>query len=161
MPSVLEANEIDQLDEEVEEVLSAEEEEYEAGRYASKGDAPDLSDGGTVNGVRVRPSRDKRVTRGRAIARKAWMWNGTESLLPLAWDPDGKIHDGAKRYFLKRYCLCCRFGGFKTRHCPMCIKNGCSHCDHSTMPEKVIACFYRTKAAVPFPSKFYGSVDCF
>ena len=161
MPNVLEITDRAEIAEEESESLTAEEETYERTRYASTGDAPDLSNGGMVNGVRVRPARDKNVTKGRPNARKAWMWNGTESLLPLAWDTDGRIHDGAKRYFDKRYCLCCRGGTFKGRQCPYCVRNACIHCQSSTDKKKIIPCFYRTQESVPFPSKRYGSIACF
>ena len=156
MPKLLAETDIDQLDEQVDAAI-----EEESWRVGSTDGAPDLSDGGTVNGVRVRPARDKTVTKGRPNARRAWMWNGTETLLPLAWDPDGKIHDGAKRYLLKRYCLCCTTGGFRGRHCPKCVKAECGACNGSTDKKKVIACFYLRQEDVPFPARFYGSISCF
>lgn len=126
----------------------------------SSGQAPDLTDGGVVNGVRVRPARDRSVTQGRPAARAAWMWNGTATTLPLAWDPDGKNHDGARRFLLKRHCLCCGRGGFKGS-CPYCRKAGCANCAAGTDPKKIIPCFYLKKEDVPFPQRFYGSVNCF
>ena len=156
MPKFLEADEVDVLSEEVDTQI-----EEESWRVGPTDGAPDLSDGGMVNGVRVRPARDKTVTKGRANARRTWMWNGTESSLPVAWDPDGKISDGAKRHLLKRYCLCCKTGGFKTRLCPKCVQTGCGLCHGSSDPKKVIKCFYLRKEDVPFPAKFYGSIDCF
>mgnify|MGYP001587766769 FL=1 len=161
MPALLDEKQIDYLGEEVDVQLTAEEEAFETQRYRSTGVAPDLADGGTVNGVRVRPNRDRSITKGRAVARKAWMWNGTESVLPLAWDPEGKIHDGARRYLLKRHCLCCGVSGFRARQCPACVKNECNLCGGSTDPKKVIPCFYLRQSQVPFPSKVYGSINCF
>ena len=156
MAKLLQADEVDVLSEETDAVI-----EQESWNLGPTDYAPDLSDGGSVNGVRVRPARDKAVKQGRANARRAWMWNGTETVLPLAWDPDGKIHDGAKRYLLKRYCRCCKFGGFKGRYCPKCVDTGCSLCNGSRDPKKVIPCFYLRKDDVPEPSRFYGSIDCF
>ncbi len=103
---------------------------------------------------------------GRAVVRRAWMWNGTETLLPLAWNPDGTIHDGARRYLLKRHCLCCGTGGWRARsgqrpRCPACLKKACSICGGSTDPTKIIASFYLQKSRVPFPANFYGSIPCF
>lgn len=161
MPTLLENQQVDYLGEEVDVQLTAEEEAFETQRYRSTGVAPDLGDGGVVNGVRVRPNRDKTVTKGRAVARKAWMWNGTESLLPLAWDPEGKIHDGARRYLLKRHCLCCGVSGFRARQCPSCVKNDCNLCGGRPDPKTVIPCFYLRQSQVPFPSTVYGFIDCF
>lgn len=161
MPKVLEVTDLTEIAEEEADALTADEEAYEARRYAPNAVAPDLSDGGTVNGVRVRPARDRSVTKGRAVARLAWMWNGTESLLPLMWDTDGKTHDSAKRYFDKRFCLCCRQAGFRGRQCPTCAKKSCEFCNGGNDRAKIIACFYRSREAVPFPTKFYGSIPCF
>lgn len=103
---------------------------------------------------------------GRAVVRRAWMWDGTETMLPLAWNPDGTMHDGARRYLLKRHCLCCGFGGWKAKsgqrpRCPACLKKGCSICHQSTDPTKIIASFYLQRSKVPFPAKLYGSIPCF
>jgi hypothetical protein len=155
MPNVLEMDTVEEL------ALDAEAVEEESWRVGSTDGAPDLADGGMVNGVRVRPARDKNVTKGRPAARRAWMANGTETLLPLAWEPDGRTHDSAARYFRKRLCLCCQRGGFKGRQCPDCVKKGCGLCNGSSNPKKIIPCFYRRKEDVPFPIKFYGSIDCF
>lgn len=155
MPSILE------MDTAEEQGLESDALEEESWRLGPTDGAPDLSDGGVVNGVRVRPARDKTVTKGRPAARRAWMANGTETLLPLAWDTDGKIHDSGARYFKKRLCLCCQRGGFKGSQCPDCVKKGCSLCNGSSDPKKIIPCFYRRKQDVPFPTRFYGSIDCF
>ena len=135
--------------------------EEESWRLGSTDGAPDLTDGGVVNGVRVRPARDKNVTKGRPVARRAWMANGTETLLPLAWDPKGLNHDSGARYFRKRLCLCCQRGGFKGARCPACVKNDCSRCHGSTDPKKIIPCFYRRRADAPFAVAIYGSISCF
>ena len=156
MPKLLEADEVDVLSEETDAVI-----EQESWSLGSTDYAPDLSDGGTVNGVRVRSAKDKKIKKGRANARRAWMWNGTETVLPLMWDTDGKTHDEAKRYLLKRYCRCCKFAGFKGRYCPKCVDTGCSICKGSSDPKQVIPCFYLRKDDVPEPSRFYGSIDCF
>ena len=155
MPKVLEA---DSPEEAIAENAAFEEESWTLG---STDNAPDLSDGGMVNGVKVRPARDKTVTKGRPAARRAWMANGTETLLPLAWEPDGRSHDSGMRYFRKRLCLCCQRGGFKGIQCPDCVKNSCSLCNGSTDRKKIIPCFYRRREDAPFAVQFYGSVDCF
>src|SRR3990167_8957125 len=62
------------------------------------GNDPDLSDGGVINGARLTPMNNGRpVEKGRAVARRAWTWNGSETVLPLAWNPDGTVHDGGRR----------------------------------------------------------------
>lgn len=155
MPNVLQIDTVEEIGLETD---ALEEETWRLGPTDGTGD---LSDGGVVNGVRVRPARDKTITKGRPAARRAWMANGTETLLPLAWDPDGKVHDSGARYFRKRLCLCCQRGGFKGRRCPDCVKKDCSLCNGSTDEKKIIPCFYRRKQDVPFPTKFYGSIDCF
>ena len=139
------------------------------------GNDPDLSDGGVINGARLTPMNNGRpVEKGRAVARRAWTWNGSETVLPLAWNPDGTVHDGGRRYLLKRFCLCCKSGGFKKQQCPNCVKNNCDVCRAGTDRTKVhtfengktvrgwiIPCFYLRKEDVPFPDRFYGSIDCF
>ncbi len=173
-PKTLEETRED-LDTDATDAAMTDEEEREAkGRFAStQGSAPDLSDGGRLNGARLYPTRDGRpVEMGRAVARRAWTWNGTESLLPLAWNPDGNVHDGARRYFLKRHCLCCQGGGFKGRRCPACVVHNCENCQSSTSQKPqtlmngkvilgyIIPNFYLRKDDVPFPVRFYGDVDC-
>ena len=101
------------------------------------------------------------------------MWNGTETDLPLAWNPEGNGHDGARHYLLKRHCLCCHTGGFFGRQCKNCIKSNCSRCQASTDTASVqtftngktvkgwiIPNFYLKQEDVPYQAKFYGSVDC-
>ena len=161
MPIILQPSDIDEAAEQEDMMLTAAEEEYEATRYTPTENPQDLSNGGTVNGIRVRPSKDSNITIGRANARQSWMWDGTESLLPLSWDSDGKIHNGAKYHFEKRHCVCCKFSGFRGRHCPRCIASGCAYCNGSSDPKKIIPNFYPKPELVPFPVKFYGSIDCF
>ena len=135
--------------------------EKESWRLGSTDGTPDLSDGGDVNGVRVRPARDKTVTKGRPVARLAYNANGTESQLLLTYEPNGKNHDSAAAYFRKRLCLCCGRGGFKGHQCPQCVKNNCSLCNGSRDPKKIIPCFYRRREDAPFAVPIYGSIDCF
>lgn len=173
MVKLLEATEIDPITEQVEDVMDAAEEAMARKQFAYTPNPGDLSDGGTVNGVRVRPNRDKNITKGRPAARRAWMWNGTESLLPLAWNPEGNRHDGARHYLLKRHCLCCHSGGFFGRQCKNCVKNNCDRCQSSTDTTTVqtlnggktvkgwiIPNFYLKKEDVPFQARFYGNVSC-
>ena len=141
----------------------------------SRGNDPDLSDGGVMNGVRLTPFVNGRpVSKGRAAARRAWSWNGSETTLPLAWNPEGTTNDGARRYLLKRFCLCCKTGGFKKQQCPQCAFRNCELCQGGTDTTTVqklengktvrgwiIPCFYLRKEDVPFPARFFGSVDCF
>lgn len=161
MPTLLDEAQVDTLTESVDAEVTEAEEAFERTRYVQSDAVGDLTYGGTAYGVRVRPAKDKRATQGRAVARRAWMWDGTESLLPLAWDPEGLNHDGGRRYLTKRHCLCCRHAGFRSLQCPQCIKNNCEFCKNSTEPGKVIRCFYLSKDKVPFPAKFYGSINCF
>lgn len=162
MPNVLEEEdallEIDALDAS----LSAEEEQAIMARFAPTPNVGDLANGGSVNGAQLTPMVNGRpVQKGRAAARRAWSWNGTETMLPLAWNPDGTVHDGARRYLAKKVCLCCRYAGFKLLYCPNCRKSNCSICNGSNMKDKIIPCFYLRKEDVPFAEKFYGNIDCF
>jgi hypothetical protein len=104
--------------------------------------------------------RGNRVTMGRAVARRAWMWDGTPTLLPIAWNPEGTQQDGGRAYMNKRHCLCCGVSGFRG-NCLKCIKSNCVGCRAGTDRTKLIRCYYLTKEAVPFPQKFYGPIDCF
>ena len=175
-PQVLEASEIDTINEEVDlEMTRAEEESSRPFRPTTGNDrVGDLSDGGMVNGVRVTPMQNgQKQKRGRAVVRRAWMWNGTESMLQLGWNPEGTRHDGARPFLLKRYCLCCHDGGFRGSQCPRCVKQDCSTCAGSTdmssrtLPNGMkirgwlIANFYLRKEDVPFPERFYGPIQCF
>lgn len=141
--------------------VEAEALEEESWRLGPTDGVSDLSDGGVVNGVRVRPARDKNVTKGRPVAWRAWMANGTETLLPLAWDPEGLNHDSAARYFRKRLCLCCQYAGFKAPRCPACVKKDCSRCHGRADSKKIIPCFYRRREDAPFAVLMYGSIPCF
>jgi hypothetical protein len=121
----------------------------------------DLSDGGRVGGVDLFPMQDgKRLDKGRPAVRRAWMWNGTESFLTLAWDSDGKRNDGARHYLRKRHCTCCDKSGFTEGVCPRCAKNGCQFCSGKAS-ETIIPAFYLKYADVPFKQEFYGDIDCF
>lgn len=194
MVKVLAAGHVDELEEEVDRAMTAAEEaalaKEVAGQFKPSGTAPDLSDGGNVNGVNIRPmtenglapsprkAKNQPLPEGRPAARRAWSWNGTESLLPLAWNPEGTAHDGARRYLRKRHCLCCHSGGFqmpagRAVQCPNCVKSRCTNCEASTLRRKVmtpagfeiswpiIPNFYLRKEDVPFPERFYGDVSCF
>ena len=173
MVKLLDPTEIDPIAEQVEEVMDAAEEAAARKQFAYTPAPGDLSDGGVVNGVTIRPSRDKTITRGRPAARRAWMWNGTESVLPLAWNPEGNRHDGARHYLLKRHCLCCHTGGFFGRQCKNCVKSNCDRCRASTdttteqvlgngktVKGWIIPNFYLRKEDVPFQARFYGSINC-
>ena len=163
MPLIMAETDADRISEEVDTMLTAAEEREAEARFAQQsGPVGDLSDGGMVGGARLTPMRDgKKQTKGRPAARRAWMWNGTESLLPLAWNPDGTMHDGGRRYLLKRHCLCCQTGGFRASQCPNCVKSNCTQCRASTDRGKIIPSFYLRKEDVPFPARFYGSINCF
>lgn len=161
MPKLLAETERDLLAEEVDRTLEAAE-ETAAPTVDFNGAFGDLSDGGNVGSARVHPmSAGKRVNQGRATVRRAWMWNGTEAVLPLAWDPEGKNHDGARHYLRKRHCTCCQQGGFASRTCPTCEKRNCSKCNGGTNRENIIPTFYLRLQDVPFPSNVYGSIPCF
>lgn len=157
MPKVLEENEVDLVEEALDAELDEAVEAIDPTQHFG-----DLSDGGKVGDATLYPMVDgKRVEQGRAAARRAWMWNGTETLLTLAWNPEGTKHDGARHYLRKRFCLCCHAGGFIARRCPNCVKSNCLHCNSSTDPAKIIACFYLKWEDVPLKQDFYGSIDCF
>ena len=135
-------------------------------RFEPNQQSPDLSNGGTLNGVTVRPTREKArrgepPRKGRPNARQAWSFNGTETVLALAWNPEGTMHDAGRRYLLKRHCLCCGLSGFRGRTCPNCVKTNCDKCGSSSVPKNIIPNFYLRKDDVPFQEKFYGDVDCF
>src|SRR3990167_8805700 len=162
MPKLLKQNEVNLIDEEVDIQLTKAEEAAARSMFAPTGTPGDLSDGGRVNGVTLTPMQDgKPVQKGRANARLAWMGSGTETALPLGWNPDGTRHDGARPYLLKRYCLCCNAGGFRGAKCLNCVKNNCTRCNGSSDRKKVIPCFYLKKEDVPFPERFYGPINCF
>ena len=163
MPRVLQDNEVDLEEEGLDSVLTADEEAAErASLRAVPDQVGDLTDGGQVGRARVFPMENgQAASKGRAAARRAWTWNGSETLLPLAWNPEGTVHDGARPYLRKKHCLCCHQGGFKGRQCPNCVRNRCVGCGGSTDPKKIIANFYLSKEKVPFPQRFYGDIPCF
>lgn len=178
MVKVLTDEELDPATEEVNLAIDLAEEKAALPNWpsvTSTQQVPDLSDGGTVNGVRVMPMQNHvRQTKGRPTVRRAWMWNGTESMLPLSWNPEGTRHDGARRYLLKRHCLCCHSGGFLGVTCLKCVRTNCSKCaagtdrkteqqlgNGETIRGWIIPNFYLSRAQVPFPTRIYGSVNCF
>ena len=163
MPLLLEDQDIDVDAEAIDMQLTDAEEAIAADLSRGSDDSSrmDLSDGGKVGGATLYPMRDgPRVEKGRPAARRAWMWNGTESVIPLTWNPDGTIHDGGRRFLRKKYCLCCTDAGF-IRHCRKCRDNLCPRCNSSRDPSKIIPCFYLREVDVPYPEKLYGSVNCF
>jgi len=170
MPIIIEETEIDPITEEVDLAMTRAEEDEANQRFARSESIGDLSHGGMVDGARLIPQRaghgsvdfDKRKPqKGRPSARRAWMWNGTETLMALAWNPDGTQHDGGRRYLTKRHCLCCGKGGFHGSQCPNCVKSGCTNCRGSTDRKKIIPLNYLRQEDVPYPTKFYGSIPCF
>lgn len=145
MPVVLQELDIDPIADSLDGLLTSEEEqEAEAGLVP-----------------KVRSNRDRLITKGRATVRRAWMWDGTESMLPLAWNPEGTRNDGARHYLLKRFCLCCKSGGFFGTRCLNCVKNNCNNCAASSVRKNIIPCFYLKVEDVPYPVKFFGDIDCF
>jgi hypothetical protein len=144
--------------------------EFETQLAQPLGDVGDLSAGGRAGAVNVHPnpsrnSNGRMATNARASARLAWMWDGTESTVPLAWNPEGTVHDGGRRYLTKKHCHCCGYSGFrytpKLRACPMCVKSGCQKCRGGADRSKVIPNFYFRYADVPYPKDTSGAVDCF
>lgn len=162
MVKLLKPEEVDAINEAVDIEMSAAEETEARGQFAKTASPGDLSDGGNVNGARLTPMLGgKPQQKGRANARRAWMWNGTETVMPLAWNPDGTAHDGGRRYLLKRHCLCCGSGGFRGARCLNCVKNNCSRCNGSSDRKKIIPLNYLKKEDVPYPERFYGDIPCF
>lgn len=162
MPNILEEIEVDSVIDVLEMEMTAAEEEAAFAQLSVPDQVGDLGDGGMVGGVRLTPLQNGvKQEKGRAVTRRAWRWDGTESLLPLAWDTDGKRHDGARFHLLKRHCICCKFSGFRGVQCPACIKNNCTICRSSTVRGKIIPCYYLKEEDVPFPVRLYGSIDCF
>lgn len=164
MVKVLEETGIITVEEQIETELTLEEERSAAalGQYQEYQGA-DLSDGGQVGKANLFPTLNgQRQERGRPTARRAWMWNGTETLLPLAWNPDGTAHDGGRRYLRKRHCMCCGLSGVFTRNqCKDCVFNSCNKCNGSTNPKLIIAWCYLTEESIPYPLYNYGSINCF
>lgn len=176
MVKLLDPASIDAEVEALDDVLTPDEEVAAARKFAfdPNKQVGDLSDGGQVGGARLWAGNDKKAKIGRPAARLAWSWNGTETVLPLAWNPEGNRHDGGRHYLLKRHCLCCRNTGFSGRQCPACAKNNCAQCRGGTdtltthvlengksVKGWIIPAFYLTKDSVPFPARFYGEIDCF
>jgi hypothetical protein len=172
-PRVMEESDVDLVNEEVDAVMDAQEQQqaFEAVAAAPESatqSVADLSDGGRVGGATLRPTEQhQQVTKGRAVARRAWSWNGSESLLTLAWNPDGTANDGARHYLQKRFCTCCSTAGHLpvkgVRVCRTCRANSCTMCLNADQVNsaKLIPNFYLRKEDVPFPEVFYGNIDCF
>lgn len=97
---------------------------------------------------------------GRPAGWRAFMWNGSETTIVLAWDIHGKTHDGGRRYLSKKHCLCCDFSGFR-EHCTRCRKDTCTRCRSGNDRKQVIPAMYLREADVPFPQQVYGEIDCF
>ncbi len=162
MVKLLKNTDIDPIGDSVDASLTKAELAEEMRRFDTGGTPGDLSDGGMVGGARLTPmANGRKLDEGRPAARRAWTWNGTETVLPLAWDPSGKIHDGARRYLLKRFCTCCHKAGFRGPQCDQCVKTRCERCNGSRTAGKVIPAFYLNKEDVPYPERFYGSIPCF
>ncbi len=163
MPLLLEDQDID-LDAELIDVQLSDAEEAMAADLTVRSEGSstrDLTDGGKVGGATLYPMRDgRKVEKGRPAARRAWMFNGTESVIPLSWNPDGTVHDGGRKYLRKKHCLCCTDSGFVS-HCRKCRDNLCPRCNGGRDPSKIIACFYLREVDVPFPEKLYGDIPCF
>lgn len=161
-PKVLDESEIDSAEDALYTALDAEEEQLAADLLGSVGSPGNLADGGKVGAATIFPTvGGQRVEMGRPSARRAWMFDGTETMLPLAWDTDGKVHDYARRYLTKRHCMCCHSAGFRGTTCPVCIRHNCPTCMGRADSKVIIPCFYLRKDNVPYPVKFYGDVDCF
>ena len=162
MPRILREDEVDLESEVLDGVMTAAEEAETRVKFGQPvAPSGDLSDGGQVGIAKIFPTQGgKRILKGRAVARRAWMWDGTETLLPLSWDPAGKRHDGARSYMTKKHCLCCGTSGFRDE-CRTCIGRNCNGCGAGTDKKKLIPCFYLRKELVPFQQKFYGEINCF
>jgi hypothetical protein len=171
MPVILEDNTFADLEEDaLDATLSDPEINSEMQRFTEPlGDVGDLSYGGRAGEVNVHPnpSREngKMVGYGRPTVRRAWTWDGTETVLTLGWNPEGTEHNSARPYLAKKHCHCCGYSGFrisrKVQGCPMCIKNSCPYCKGGADRSKVIACFYLNRNKVPYPRDTTGEVDCF
>ena len=166
MPRVMaEETEVDPLSDDVEEVLTAEEENAEAARLRPVGDGQrvgDLTDGGIVGGAKLTPMQDgRKVEKGRAASRYAWTLYGARTEVPLIWNTDGTISDNGRRFLTKRHCLCCNSGGFHGVMCPNCAKNSCPRCGGGLDRKRHVYSFYARRVDVPFPTQFFGPVECF
>lgn len=166
MPKALIESEIDSIAEQIDADMaeSGEEAAIPKHRTVAEGHQGDLSDGGQVGSARLtvqgesgRIPYDKKAgfTRepGRPTVRQVWMWNGTPSTIPLAYEPSGKSHDGGRRYLLKRHCTVCNFGGFKGAACPACRKEGREY-------SPSVPLYYLKRSLVPEQQRFFGEVDC-
>ena len=163
MVKLLEESDVDTIAESIDVELSLAEERQAAalGQYQEH-DGSDLSDGGRVGSVDVHPTEGgRRVEKGRPSARRVWAWDGAESVIPLAWNPDGTSHDGGRRYLTKRHCLCCGISGFRGNQCKECDYNSCTKCNRGTDRSKIIPCFYLNKDDVPYAQRNYGNIPCF
>lgn len=164
MPQILEDSTTEITAEDMDITLSLEEERAAAalGNYQEYRGG-DLTDGGAVGGAHLFPTQNGvKQERGRPAARRAWMYDGTETVLPLAWNPDGTAHDFARRYMRKRHCMCCGLNGvFRQNRCNDCVFNNCTKCKASADPKQIIPCFYLKLEEVPFPQNVYGSIPCF
>lgn len=187
MPRILQETEHDLEQDQVEAAMTAAEEQTERARFAEPaipggGREVDYTDGGYYGAAKLYPTQQGvPVKEGRACARRAWMWNGSETTMPLAWNPDGTRHDGARAYLAKRHCLCCATAGFRGRSCPRCSRSNCRKCQASRDMTKtwarengepvlvngrpllgwIIPVFYLRQADIPFPARLYGTIDCF
>ena len=102
-----------------------------------------------------------RVTKGRGVARQAWRYDGTPSVIAVAWNPEGTRHDGGREYLKKKACRCCGDAGFKMATCPKCIRNNCTQCNVGRDKTKVIRLYYLRYDDVPYPKEVKTGVDCF
>lgn len=105
-------------------------------------------------------NQSSKASYGRPAGARAFMWDGTETTIVLAWDIHGKTHDGGRRYLSKKHCLCCGFSGF-LEHCTKCRKETCSRCRSGNDRKEIIPAIYLKESDVPFPQLFYGNVNCF
>lgn len=164
MPKAVTDAEIDPIAEEVDLQMMETGEEIGIPQHKVdiEGNFGDLSNGGSVGSAEVIPVGksgrvifDKKLREpGRPTVRQVWMWNGTPSTIPLAYESTGKRHDGGRRYLLKRHCTVCLYTGFLGPICPQCKKDG-----RELAPP--IAAFYLKKSQVPKPATYFGNVDCF
>ena len=172
MPVLLEDNELaDQEADALDAALTDTDIKAEEARFSGPlGPVGDLSRGGRAGQVNVYPNPERGPNgrlapgQGRATARRAWMWDGTETTLTLGWNPEGTEHNGARPYLAKKHCHCCGYSGFrvtaKVPGCPQCIQNSCPRCQGGRDRSKVIPCFYLRRDKVPFPREVGTSVDC-
>jgi len=106
------------------------------------------------------PTAVTKTSYGRPAGARAYMWDGSETTIVLAWDIHGKTHDGGRRYLQKKHCLCCGFSGFR-EHCTKCRKETCQRCRSAHDKKQIIPAIYLKESDVPFPQLVYGDVDCF